>query len=200
MNHYIVTVTAADQVGIVHAVTGTIGARGGNVVELSQTVMKGYFTIILAVEFPEAVDPEVLRKAVAEDGRRFDLTVVVREAGESMPPSPVPDGEKFILTVLGPDKAGSIHSIAGCLAENGVNIVDLHARVDGPIFSLVMEAYLPPDLPPSTVREELERFGRELGLEAYVQHENIFLATTEPRPVRVGPDRHPEGAAGVVPH
>ncbi len=200
MNHYIVTVTAADQVGIVHAVTGTIDAQGGNVVELSQTVMKGYFTIILAVEFPESIDPEAIRKAIAEDGRRFDLTVVVRKAGESMPTSPVADGEKFILTVIGPDRAGSIHSIAGCLAENGVNIVDLHARVDGPIFSLVMEAYLPPDLPPSTVREELERFGKELGLEAYVQHENIFLATTEPRPVRVGPERHPEGAAAVVPH
>lgn len=200
MSHYIVTVTAADQVGIVHAVTGTIGARGGNVLELSQTVMKGYFTIILAVAFEEPIDPDSLREAIAQDGRRFALTVVVRDAGEIMPPSPVPDGEKFILTVLGPDRPGSIHAIAGCLAENGVNIVDLHARAEGPIFSMVMEAYLPPDLPPSTVRQELERFGKDLGLEAYVQHENIFLATSEPRPVRVGPTRHPEGASVVVPH
>ena len=37
------------------------------------------------------------------------------------------------------------------------------------------------------MRAELERFGRDHGLEAYVQHENIFLATSEPSPVRVGP-------------
>ena len=64
------------------------------------------------------------------------------------------------LTVLGADRPGNIHAIAGCLAEHGVNIVDLHARAEGPRFSLVMEAFLPPDLPPGTIRAELERFGQ----------------------------------------
>ena len=89
--------------------------------------------------------------------------------------------------MLGDDAPGNIHGISGCLAAHGVNIVDLHARVDGTRFSLVMEAFLPPELSPATVRAELERFGRDHGLEAFVQHENIFLATTEPSPVRVGP-------------
>ena len=80
-----------------------------------------------------------------------------------------------------------------------MNIVDLHARVDGSRFSLVMEAFLPPDLPPGTVRAELERFGRDHGLEAYVQHENIFVATTEPGPVRLAATLRPQGEA-VVPH
>ena len=53
MHNYVVTVTAADRVGIVHSVTGTIRDERGNILELSQTVMRGYFTIILAVEFDE---------------------------------------------------------------------------------------------------------------------------------------------------
>ncbi len=200
MKTYIVTVTAADRVGIVHAVTGTIDKQGGNVLELSQTVLRGYFTIILAVAFPAEREPEELREAIEEDGRRFGLTVAVIEAEEA-PRPPVPDGERFILTVLGNDHAGNIHKIAGCLADHGVNIVDLHARAEvGGRFSLIMEAFLPPDLPPSTIRDEMDRFGRELGLESYVQHENIFLATSEPSPVRVGPGRNPEGRHGVVPH
>ncbi len=198
MKTFIVTVTAADQVGIVYSVTGTIGDHEGNILELSQTVMRGYFTIILAVELPDSLDPELIRRAIAEKGRRFELSVDLREARPASPP--VPAGERFLITVIGSDHPGNIHGIAGCLAEHGVNIVDLHARADGPIFSLVMETYLPPDLPPSTIREELERFGRELGLEAYVQHENIFLATSEPRPVRVGPARYPEGSTVIVPH
>ena len=99
---------------------------------------------------------------------------------------------------LGDDRPGNIHGIAGCLAAHGVNIVDLHARVDGSRFALVMEAFLPHDLTPGTIRAELERFGRDHGLEAYVQHENIFLATSEPSPVRVGPVLK-QGDA-VVPH
>ncbi len=199
MHTYIVTVTAADRVGIVHSVTGTIRDRKGNILELSQTVMRGYFTIIVAVEFEEAQDLGALGAEIAENGREFDLTVAVRKATEEDAEVPVPNGERFILTVLGDDHPGNVHGISGCLTRLGVNIVDLHARVDGPRFSLVMEAFLPPDLPPGVVRADLERFGRDLGLEAFVQHENIFIATSEPTPVRVGPVPNPSEPV-VVPH
>ena len=198
-HHYIVTVTAADQVGIVHCVAGTLRSRGGKILELSQTVMRGYFTIILDVEFPARTSSKALAGALTADGERFDLTVAVIEAKTSSPPPPVPDGERFILTVLGDDAAGNIQGIAGCLAARGVNIVDLHARVEGARFSLVMEAYLPTDLAPGIVRSDLEKFGSEHGLEAFVQHENIFLATSEPSPVRVGPPLRIQGDA-VAPH
>lgn len=199
MKNYIVTVTAADQVGIVQTVTGTIRSRGGNILELSQTVMRGYFTIIIEVAFLEPLSTKALAGALTADGEKYDLTVVVIVAEERARTVPVPDGDRFILTVLGEDAPGNINGIAGCLAAKGVNIVDLHARVVGPRFSLVMEAYLPLDLSPADVRAELERFGRDHGLEAYVQHENIFQATSEPNPVRVGPPLRIEGDA-VVPH
>ena len=198
-NRYIVTVTAGDRVGIVHSVTGTLRDLGGNVLELSQTVLRGFFTITLAVEFAAPQDPAELTRTIRERGKRFDLTVaVIVDHGEGSTP-PVPGGERFIVTVLGADRPGNIHGIAGSLAALGVNIVDLHARADGSRFSMVMEAFLPPDLPPGEVRAELERYGRDFGLESYVQHENIFLATSEPRPVRVGPAPNPSGSA-VVPH
>jgi predicted amino acid-binding ACT domain protein len=199
MHTYVVTVTAADRVGIVFSVAGTVRDEGGNVLELSQTVMRGFFTIILAVEFAEPHDPKALAATIAERGQRFNLTVAVLAAESAEPEPAVPNGERFLLTVLGGDAPGNIHGIAGCLAAHGVNIVDLHARAEGDRFSLVMEAFLPPDLAPGTVRAELERFGRDHGLEAYVQHENIFLATTEPSPVRVGPPLRTQGDA-VVPH
>lgn len=199
MPNYIVTVTTADRVGLVHAVTGAIRERGGNILELSQTVMRGYFTLILAVEFANLVDQEVLRQAIAQEGARSDLTVAVL-ADPGLSGQPVPGGERFILTVLGNDRPGSVHGIAGCLARRGVNIVDMHARLDGDRFSLVTEVFLPPELSPAEIRAELEDFGKELGLEAFVQHENIFLATTEPSPVRVGSARHPEGSPSLAPN
>ncbi len=199
MHKYIVTVTAADRVGIVFSVAGTLRDQKGNILELSQTVMHGYFTIILAVEFADALDPSELATAITERGKRFELTVAVLEAKEQAVEPQVPNGERFILTVLGEDSPGQIHGIAGCLAAHGVNIVDLHSRADGAKFAMVMEAFLPPDLGPGTIRAELERFGRDHGLEAFVQHENIFLATSEPSPVRVGPALRSQGDA-VVPY
>ena len=199
MFSYIVTVTAADRVGIVHSVTGTIAAEGGNILELSQTVMRDYFTIILAVEFPRKLDRETLTRQLADRGKRFDLTVSVIEIPSGPHQAVLPNADRFILTVLGDDHAGNIHGISSILAAHGVNIVDLHARTEGKRFSLVMEAFLPPDLTPVQVRQQLESYGRDLGLEAFVQHENIFLATSEPSPVRVGPALKTQGAADV-PH
>lgn len=184
--NYIVTVTAADRVGIIHNVTGALRDIGGNILELSQTVMRGYFTIILAVEFDASQSPDHIAETVSSRGRRFHLDVNVLDAN-SRPAEPEISmaGERYILTVLGNDKPGNIHGITGCLANLGVNILDLHARVDGSRFSMIMEAFLPTDLQPTMVRTELERFGKTVGLEAYVQHENIFRATSEPNQVRV---------------
>ena len=199
MPNYIVTVTAADRVGIVHAVAGAVSDQGGNILELSQTVLRDYFTIILAVEFPEPRNPRTLSAAIIANGAKFDLNVEVIDAEITQSDPIMMQGDRFILTVLGADRPGNIHGISGCLAKHGVNIVDLHARSDGDRFSMIMEAFLPPDLEPGTVRDELDRFGRDHGLEAYVQHENIFLATSEPSPVRVGPGPRLQGDA-VVPH
>lgn len=201
MPNYIVSVTAVDRVGIVHSVTGTIREHGGNILELSQTVLRDHFTIILAVEFPEPRNTRTLSAAIIANGAEFDLTVDVIDAEVTRPDPVMIPGDRFIITVLGADLPGNIHGISGCLARQGVNIVDLHARGDGERFSMIMEAFLPPDVEPGVVREELDHFGRGMGLETFVQHENIFLATTEPSPVRVGlaPTISREGAA-VVPH
>lgn len=186
-NHqYIVTVTAADQVGIIHNVTGALNEIGGNILELSQTVMRGFFTIILAVEFPERLDADSIAQTVSLRGKRFQLDVNVLDVSQKRTDRvSKTEGERYILTVLGEDQPGNIHGIAGCLANLGVNILDLHARVDGTRFSLIMEAFLPSDLQPAMVRTELERFGKTVGLEAYVQHEDIFRATSEPSQVRI---------------
>lgn len=184
--NYIVTVTAADRVGIIHNVTGALRDIGGNILELSQTVMRGYFTIILAVEFDASQSPGHIADTVSSRGRRFHLDVNVLDANTRPAEPEISNaGERYILTVLGNDKPGNIHGITGCLANLGVNILDLHARVDGSRFSMIMEAFLPTDLQPAMVRTELERFGKTVGLEAYVQHENIFRATSEPNQVRV---------------
>jgi len=167
---YIVTVTAADRVGIIQNVTGSLRESGGNILELSQTVMRGFFTIILAVEFDQRRETPILENEITEKGKRFQLEVNVLEVSvAACGTKPEPEGERYILTVLGKDQPGNIHGISG--------------------FSLIMEAFLPVDLQPSTVRSELERFGKTVGLEVYVQHENIFRATSEPHQVRVSAAR-----------
>jgi len=195
-----ISVTAADRVGIVYSVTGALLDLGGNVLELSQTVMRGYFTIILEAGFSEPRTTREISEAIRERGKRFDLRVEVIKVQNGRSEPPPTQGERFILTVLGDDGPGIVHGIAGSLAAHGVNIIDLHARVDGSRFSLVMEALIPHDLTPASIRSELERYGRAHKLEAFVMHENIFAATTEPSPVRLGAPLGPRSQGESLAH
>lgn len=49
----IMTVTGADRTGIIAQVTTALAKREVNIVDVSQTLMSGYFTMILRVEFDE---------------------------------------------------------------------------------------------------------------------------------------------------
>ena len=83
MPKYIISVNAADRVGIVYSVTGALLDLGGNILELSQTVMRGYFTIILEVEFPVTHSARQLADTILDRGKRFDPQVRLRKSGTS---------------------------------------------------------------------------------------------------------------------
>ena len=48
---YMISVMSHDRVGIIADVTGAIKSLHGNLEDLSQTVMKGYFTMLLLATF-----------------------------------------------------------------------------------------------------------------------------------------------------
>ncbi|WP_144792879.1 ACT domain-containing protein [Corynebacterium singulare] len=51
----IMTVTGADSTGIIASVTTALAELNVNIVDVSQTLMSGYFTMILRVEFAENI-------------------------------------------------------------------------------------------------------------------------------------------------
>ena len=178
----IITVMAADRVGIIAEVTQAIGALGGNINELSQTVMRHYFTIILSVTFPDAVMHEQIREKIAVEGKPGELLISVKDYVPL--PSPVPSGEHFILTARGVDRPGIIREISAYLANKGINIEDCYADVEEGRFVMILEVCIPQEWDVRQLQLDLESLGKEIGLTAHLQHENIFLATNEVRSVR----------------
>ncbi|AGF72510.1 ACT domain-containing protein [Corynebacterium halotolerans] len=51
----IMTVTGVDHTGIIAAVTTALAEQDINILDVSQTIMDNYFTMILRVEFDESV-------------------------------------------------------------------------------------------------------------------------------------------------
>ncbi len=174
---YVISVMSLDRVGIVAGLTEAVLELGGNIDAISQTVLVGYFTIIVAAHFEEAVEPGALSAAVRSRGSAGELEVSVQERRQAAPAAVVPGAQRFILTVSGPDRRGVIHRISSYLASRSINVEDLYAYRDGPRFVLLAQVQVPPD-------QELERLQMDVAslwaagdMEVTLQHENIFLAT-----------------------
>ena len=75
----IVTVIGKDRVGIIAAVCIKLAEMNINVLDISQTIMQGKFTMIMAVDVSEAtVSFAEVRDALAELGRELELTIRIQ--------------------------------------------------------------------------------------------------------------------------
>ncbi|MDK6492512.1 MULTISPECIES: ACT domain-containing protein [Corynebacterium] len=81
--HAIITTTGKDRPGVIAAVSKTAADQGLNIVDVSQTIMDDFFTMIMRVELPEGnVDMGVLQDAFDACGK--PLGMVVRIQSEAL--------------------------------------------------------------------------------------------------------------------
>ncbi len=173
---HLLAVHTPDRLGIIAGVTGVLEASGAHLLELSQTVVRDYFTIILLVTLPEPNDSAALTghlRAVLADGAAV-IVQPYRKTG-----LPVPAGDRYVLTALGMDSPGIVHTISSLIAERGGNFSDLDCRVSGDRMRLVAELQLPRDIALDQLQIDLEHAGATAGLQVRLQHQRLFQATNE---------------------
>ncbi len=72
----IVTVIGKDQVGIIARVCALLSERKVNVLDISQTVLQDYFTMIMLVDVGEAAIPFAqLKDELAASGQGLDIRI-----------------------------------------------------------------------------------------------------------------------------
>ena len=72
----IVTVVGKDQVGIIAAVCVKLAEYNVNVLDISQTVMQGYFTMMMVVEVSKSKLPLAeLAQKLEEKGKEMGLSI-----------------------------------------------------------------------------------------------------------------------------
>lgn len=181
-NAYVLDVVSDDHPGIVAAVTTAVEALGGNIDACSQTVLGGYFTLIMIVSTPDPVDPEDLAEQVRGAGTSHSpFQVLVRAA---LPPESLAPSEKydrFVITAFGKDQPGIVRRFSHYLAGRDINIVDLYGDRHGDEFVLIGQLEVPAHWDIRMLQTDLEHMGEELGFAVKLQHENIFVATNQLR-------------------
>ena len=138
-----VTVVGVDRPGIVAAITNTLFSLGCNLEDVSSTILRGHFSMMLVVKTPDASDAADLEQRLTDAGAPLGLDVSVRpvEAHASEPPQPT-----HMVSVYGADHPGIVARVAETLAARGANITDLTSRVIGeesaPVYAVMLEVEL----------------------------------------------------------
>lgn len=82
---------------------------------------------------------------------------------------------RTIITVIGKDRVGIIARICTFLAENDINILDINQSIVQGFFNMMMIVDAQnTKVDFSTLVEEIEKVGDELGVKIKMQHEDIF--------------------------
>ncbi len=180
-HHYVINVMSNDHPGIVAAVSDAVEALGGNIDACSQTVLGGYFTLIMIISVPELIEPDVLATRIrGRDSRTAELQVMVLPSRHRLPPPPEPC-EQFVVTAFGKDRPGIVRCFSEYLAGKDINIVDLYGDLKGDEFVLIGQVEVPKRYDTEMLQADLEAIGKELGFTVKLQHENIFVATNQLR-------------------
>ncbi|NLF37858.1 ACT domain-containing protein [bacterium] len=176
----VLSVLTRDRVGIIAAATRALFELDANIDAISQTVLQGYFTIILTADLPDGVSLDTVRDRVSTCIPGGELSVSIQKRDRAAQTTRVVrEGDRFVLTIIGEDRPGIISRISGYMTSRGINIEDLYAYLEDERFILIGEVSIPKEQDVHLLQIDLEGLWRESKVTVRLQHVDIFTATNE---------------------
>ncbi len=178
---YIISITSRDRVGIIHDVASAVSYMNGDLADMRQQVLRGYFSMILYVSFPGDVTPEEINRRLAAVGTsdaavEVSIKEVRQQQAEKNSP---PEDNCYVLTADGEDRIGFVATVTRFCKDNGINILDLTTTVAKGRYTMILFVDLSNCPSMDEVQTRLEQFADATDLNMVLQHNDIFKATNE---------------------
>ncbi len=77
---YLLSIVATNRIGALPAITGAIQELGGDMQEVSHTVMHGYISMVLVADFPVLRDSQVIVDHICGAAKPFAAQVTIRQS------------------------------------------------------------------------------------------------------------------------
>ncbi len=179
---YVISIMCRDRVGLVYEISNAIGELQGNIADLRQSVLCGYFTMILLASFPANVSKRAIeRKFAGVDSKSetvIDTAVEKVAEGVSVSAKQTPENA-YVLTATGSDRIGLVATMTAFCARHHINIFDLSTAVSDDAYVMILLIDLDDRSSIGQVRTELQQYAQENDLKVVLQHHDIFKAVNE---------------------
>lgn len=179
---FVISIMSRDRVGIVYEVSTAISQMGGNIADIRQSVLCGYFTMILLAEFPPGMTQRDLERKLAEvdahSETAIDSVVKPAAAGALASHSHIPDNA-YVLTATGTDQIGFVATVTSFCVRHNLNILDLSTTVSDGAYVMILIIDFQCCSSIDEVRRDLQQFSQDTGLRVVLQHYELFRAVNE---------------------
>jgi glycine cleavage system regulatory protein len=161
---FIITFIGDDRPGLVEELSAVITDHGGNWQESRLQQLAGKFAGLVSVSLPGDRGEELRNamKALAPKGLSVKVTAI-----ESLK-SDTPPGRTIRLAIVGPDRPGIVREISAALAEQHINVVDMHSDVSSApmsaeaMFSASVEAQVAEQSDLDELQDKLEDIANQM--------------------------------------
>lgn len=180
---YVLSLLVVDRVGILRDITSVVADLNGSIDGISQTVMGGFFTVILTAAFPAGCGEQAVREAMMARFSDGEASLLIRAHPQPATRPAAPAGARYIVTAVGRDRSGILKAVTEHLAGKGINIEDWYVQFNGETVTHIGEVTVPTRLDIKQVQDEFRDVLARFGLSCGMQHQNIFRATNEIGPI-----------------
>ena len=175
MHQFMISIMSQDEMGIVSSVAQAIGELQGDIADLRQSLLGGYFTMILLVGFADEISAETIQNALQAPNR----SISIQPIAATTTINPTHPEATYILTASGADRIGFVAAVAGFCAQQRINILDLATSRNDDDYVMMLQLDLTQAAPLVDIRYQLRRFSEQSGIRTVLQHQDIFTATNE---------------------
>lgn len=181
-SEYVISIMSRDRIGIIFEVSKAISELQGNIADTRQSVLCGYFTMILLAAFPAGVTQRDIERKLAEvdahSETAIDAAVKKVELAAVEVYTPRLDNA-YVLTATGSDQVGFVAMVTSFCVSHNINILDLSTTATSGEYIMILLVDLTQCASIADVRRDLQHFAQSKGLKIVLQHYDIFKAVNE---------------------
>jgi glycine cleavage system transcriptional repressor len=169
-----------DRPGIIADITGAILSLGGDLADLNQSVLGGYFTMILIAEFDDTVTAEDVFAAFSHINSETRIEANIKEMDVDLEreKDKLPR-ETFIVTAQAINRKGLVKIMGDFFYSRNINVMDLVTARDKQRYTMIFQVDLSGIDSMKILRREIEELAVRETLDLVLQHNDIFKATHE---------------------
>ena len=164
-NYALLTTSGLDQPGIVAAITKVLLDSDCNIEDSQMARLGPDFACMLILRMPENMLSQQLEEKLVDVAKTNNLRLDLQD----LSPEEACKGEvglpKYLIHVYGADRKGIVSRISQHLADNNINIANLHTEVvhyQTPLYVMLIEVEMPSTVNSGKLQGELAAIGKEI--------------------------------------